>query len=902
MDQHGPRPQTSAAAQALQAARRELLSRLDPSGESGPAPLDFDRLHADIMDAYFRDRLQEIRQERESPLPDLALVAQGGYGRSEMCPASDVDILLLFPETVPAEADELARAVFFPLWDLGLDLGHGVRTVRECLEVAAQDFQVFACLLDVRFLAGDPGVLAALVQAFSGPARAGAGAFQDWLARRNQEREASFGDATALLEPDLKNGLGALRDAQQVFWLCRALGHALPEAPPPPFTAADMAALDGDYRLVLRARTALHAVARRKQDRLYLELQPQVARLMGFQDGPEIPAVEQFLADLHRALRRIRDTRAALFRELDAARLPEAERAAFPRPCSPEIMDWPEGLRYAPPATLALKAWLQARDQRPGEPVPDRVLEQALALFLVQSRCGRPLGWSARRLAEDFFRAASGAVAPGPGLLDLLCEVLGGPHGFAAALEMLETEALAALIPEFGRVQNLVQFDAYHLHPLGVHTLDTVRGVLALGQEAAFREAFARVGDPRVLILAALFHDIGKDGQDHARRGAGLAREILARFGLDPSTLEDVVFLVENHLLLPVAAGRADLGDETQVGRLAVAVGSSRRLDMLALLSVADARATGPKAWNDWTASLLAELTVKVSHLLAEGPFARPHAAHRILTTRDKVRAKARGLLDPDFVEHCLNHMPQRYVLTHPAGEIVGHLELVREMREEIEAERTRRPGGRAGVGTTLIRTRELPAAGCHQAVFAATDQPGLFASIAGAFALHDMNVLAANIFTFSDATVLDIFTVSSPPDSLYAEEAFARVRRSVRYALTGKLSMEERLAEKRRSLFTRKAKGTGRPPRVSLDNEASDFFTLVEVRADDRPGLLYDVLSVLCKLGVDIHAAKVGTKVDRVSDVFSIREATGGKITNPERMAEIRKALVRALRETPTA
>jgi [protein-PII] uridylyltransferase len=890
-------PSGRTSAEILKSARSALLARLDQP-QAGPALLEaFDRDLARLMDQYFRHRLEEMRESRKEALPPLAVVAQGGYGRGELCPGSDIDILLLFPKKVPAQAADLARDLFFPLWDLGLDLGHGVRSVSECLDVAKGDFQVLASLLDARFLCGERAVLTALTDSFGPFVRKRALDFERWLATRNAEREASYGDATGLLEPDLKNGIGGLRDVHQVLWVCKAVGRTRPEDPPPPFTALDMAGLAADSRNLLRARTALHAEARRKQDRLYLDLQPGVARRLGYTDLDQIPAVELFLAHLHRAMRRVREMRTALFREMEAARIPERIRRAFPHSLSAHVKQWPSGLGYAPDTAQAMEAQLR---RKPG-PVPLDLLLAALDLFLVQAREGEPVGWSAWRLAQAFFKRLRGRVDPAPELFAALTRVFTAPHVGLAASGLLGAEALAALVPEFGRVQNLVQFDAYHLHPLGVHTVDTLAGVMGMGREEnGFREIFNRVQAPSHLALAAFFHDIGKGGEDHAKKGAALARDILARFGLDGEDIEEVAFLVAQHLLLPVAAARVDLADETQVGRLAVTVGSAQRLDMLYLLSVADSRATGPKAWNEWTASLMAELHTKLHHLLSEGPLARPHTAQRVVAARDKVRLLAEKTapdLAPDGVEEALSHMPQRYLLVRKPEEIVEHLRLIREMREELAAEQTRRPGGKAGLGLTVVRDRPLAALGCHELTFSAKDQTGLFAAIAGAFALHDMNVLAADIFTFSDGTVLDIFTVSPPPDTLFAEEAFARVRRSVHYALSGKLSLEERLAEKRGSLLARKTKATGRPPRVVVDNESSDFFTLLEARADDRPGLLYDVLSALCRLGLDIHAAKVGTKVDRVADVFHVRDALGGKIADPDRIAEIKKALTRALK-----
>jgi [protein-PII] uridylyltransferase len=936
---------------------------------AGPALDTYPEDAAALMDTYFRERLEELRTQSPALFnAPFALVAVGGYGRGELCPASDVDVLVLYEGAIPTSADELSRGVFHPLWDVGLDLGHGVRCLADCLSLAREDMQVLTSLLDVRLIAGSEAIVERLSREFTERVLAGfAGTFGRWVLVQNASRRSEYGDSSGLLEPDLKNGLGGLRDVHQIHWLLR-VDPSLRDGPNAPFAAADLSQLKTDYRFVLAARTALHLAAKRKTDRLNFDLQPQVARALGFAGAEpgegghsslELAmsvgiAVEAFLSRLHQSMTRIRAMRQACWME------------AFPpdMPCLPPPPGTPEGV-FCGPTGMALRDPAGARN--------DPAL--ILALYVAAARQARPVCFSSQRatraaLADAERRAAFARL---PGILPALLEIFrasGQPTessppkaaperkpqtiGLAGAIKrffapapapdlthpaepadiapavatalqsMLDTGLMSALLPEFGPVEHLVQFDDFHIHPVGKHTVEVVRALASMLPESQgghpegdvspelVRQAGALPHYDR-LLLAGFCHDLAKPDRDHSGAGATLAGHVLRRLGADAETVADVDFLVRQHLLIPKIATRRDLADESVAVSVAEVCGSVERLDMLHLLAVADSRSTGPRAWNPWTASLFDELTRKARRLLTEGPLAAPHAVDKSRETREEAQRLALGPLktpegvlpglDAAFAERCLERMPSRAFLVLDAPTIARHLRLAQRFKQALDEDMVRKPAGKAGVG--VVEIDAVPVAGkAFQVTLAALDQPGLFAVMAGVLALHDLNILSAEVLTWNGGPggsggdlAVDVFVVKEPPDGLHLDDLWQRVRRAVGYALTGKLSLEYRLEQKRTSPLSLPSRAPKSRRKVRVDSDASDFYTLVEVAAPDRLGLLHDLALCLSSHRLRVHVARIATSAGRIHDVFYVRTDEGLKLVDEAGMEELKKALLAAAR-----
>ncbi|WP_207262780.1 [protein-PII] uridylyltransferase [Desulfovibrio sp. Huiquan2017] len=853
------------SARRLKQARAALWARAEAGAVGG-----FAWEYTHLVDQYFEDRIREAGPQRFA----FVLTAVGGYGRGRLCPGSDVDVLLLFKRRIPSGADQFIKTLLYPLWDLGLDLGHGVRTVADCVSLARKDFQVLASLMDARPLAGEAKVFEAFRASFASRVLKKSGeTFAASLRDHNAARAAQYGDASALLEPELKNGLGGLRDGQQVAWLTRVLGILGRDAL---FLPEELARLREDQAFLNRVRTALHLAAGRKTDRLFFDLQPPTARLMGFAPRTASPgdtglAVEFFLSRLHQAMTRIKAMREALFQEAFPARTG--------RPPELSIRNLDAGVGGI-------------RFRRQSEVTPDNVL----GAFLESARTGLPLTWGARRIIRrDPARFAAG-LAGKPETLSLLVEIFLAPHCRTALDGLLETRLLPALFPPFAEVEHLIQFNDYHVHPVGRHTLATVALLsdFLRGDGEWTGKLAVHVADPARLVLAGFFHDLGKGAPDHSEAGAVLAREMLTRYGRRDEIVEDVAFLVRHHLLLPKTATRRDLSDERTVSDVAATVGTTARLDMLHLLSVADSMATGPRAWSGWTSSLLGELYFKVRNLLRHGPLAEPAAARRLADARLAVLSAASDQ-DPEYVDAALRAMPPRAFLALTPEAIAGHVRLVKKLWAAVADDHMRKPSSIGGKGVNLIEAAPGRAENTFKLTIAAVDQPRLFATIAGALSLHGLNILAADIFTWKDGTAVDVFTVAEPPENLYPEEVWARVSRSVRYAMVGKLDLAARLRERGESPLNR---GRGRPrlkPLATIDNRASDFYTVVEVAATDRTGFLFDMARTLAAHGLSIHLAMITTIKGRAADVFHVRTQDGQRLLDEERMAALRRDLLHA-------
>lgn len=779
----------------------------------------------------------------------VAVVALGGYGRKELCPRSDVDILLLVQENAQsAEAVErIAGHILHPLWDEGFEVGHGVRTVRECIELARDDLAAATAHLDARYIAGSRKLFTELNTALGRDAARRCDTLADALRQAAAERAADYGDAAMLMAPDLKNGRGGLRDVQTLFWLLKlypegaANGHPLREF----FGVEDCAELESARKALLRARCALQRLARSKRNRLVLDEAPDYARACGITTEDPARAGERFIAMVHEAAYVVR-------------------------------AGWVQFWRVWESSSTAVR---HQEDLRPSE------------LLFFAASTGEPLTLAQRRRIRHAL--AGGGAKDFEPVLERLPGIMATPGCMVFLEECFETGVLGALIPEFGRMQALVQYDGFHTHTQGRHALETVREMRGLLGDNADSEPPAAdmpadwlaelVGraleaySPEEFAMAALLHDVGKPHPDHEAEGERIVAAIMERRDESVEVAERIRFLVGNHLLLSLTALREDLAEESVIAKIAAQVGSREHLAALMLLTIADARATGPTAWNAWLASLLRELVDMVDHMLAVGPLAAPHAAQALMSARDKVRQEAKGRFEPADVERWLDRMPPRYLLTRDAAEIVRHMEEIERLKADLAEDFRRKPSGRGGLGVNRILA-EPAGQGLYRITLFAQDAPGLFATFTGAMALQQLVLHAADVFTLADGTAVDIFTVGGMPDALYPEEVFSRLSAHIREASAGRLDLAYRLAERRTSPLA-PPEPTGIPCLAVLKHELSRVYTVIEVSVPARYGVLYDMACALRDADVDVCQAKLALRGPELTVAFSVREQNGGML-----------------------
>ncbi|MBW2645457.1 MAG: [protein-PII] uridylyltransferase [Deltaproteobacteria bacterium] len=838
----------------------------------GDEPCFLER-HAEILDDYFRESFAEssVGPRMRMNKNPYAIIALGGYGRKEQCLHSDVDVLLLFKKKIPVEAKGVVKEIFYPLWDLGLDVGYATRTLKECSKLACHDFEVLTSLIDARFLCGISSLYSDLMEQLHGKVLHRYGrAYIEWLAERNQGRHARFGDSSYLLEPNLKEGLGGLRDYHSILWGARAK-YDLKEPRDLEFfghlSNDEFQGLCNALSFIWRVRSRLHYLSGRKCDQLYFEYQVKLARDLGFRQDNGQQAVEVFLGTLHGHMEFLKQQHLMFLNKV----LSKKQRSG-------------KGVRRA--VSKGLEVVYDALNFESPETIPHNP-KLLIKIFERSARLGIPLSIEAKRLVKEFlylidenFRSSRAVVQSFERIL------VAPPQIFNVLNEMLNTGIMVALIPELKGIINRIQYDEYHLYPVDKHTLRTVQTLKGFGdpgregRDTLCRKLFSEIARPALLLWAALLHDVGKGGhsKDHARHGSGVVRSVFGRMGFAKQDIDTVSFLVREHLLLINTATRRDLNDEKTVVQCAGKIRDTESLKMLYLLTVADSRATGPKAWNDWTAVLLKELFFKVYHILKKGELATPAAVDILEKKRQEVLGRA--VAKPGEVEALFNQMPPRYLLYTPSKDILRHIDIYQKLGHE----------------PFVLDIQAIPGTNYRTATICARDFSGLFSKIAGVLTLNNIDILNAHIYTWRNHIALDIFKVKAPLDTLLEEEVWTRVKNDLQSALKEGPALGPALDQKLMAYQTLQKRIEKRPDKIVVDNRTSDFFTIVEVYTHNFPGLLYKITDTLFQCKLDIWVAKIATKVDQAVDVFYVRDFDGQKVDTPEQIGAIKEAIMKIL------
>jgi len=849
------------------AAVAEMRRRIAAQHAAGAPGLATCGLASDLVDAIVTD----VWEAALADLPEAdaaavragaAVVAIGGWGRREMVPFSDVDLMFLhgggrMPEALAA----VARQVLQDLFDAGLQVGQSVRGVAEGVRLASGDATIFSALLDARPVAGDP----ALVERLRGRLRGLVGRSrrrlaESLLAARREEAER-FGQAVGLLEPNVKRSPGGLRDVQLAHWL----GIVLHDAATwddlgrvGGLSRADAAALRDAAEVLAAVRIDLHVSAGRAADDLTRDQQARIAAARGIGAEGGLLGVERFMRDYLGHTSRVQQAVDVLAASL---RRPGAARRAAAGLLGHRV----DGLFRVGPGDVAALPGRAAEVAGSAASIVRLVELAALYDLPVE-----PATWAAVREAAPRLPRVIDAEAAAA-FLDLFAR----PAGLSASLRRLhEAGVLEILVPPFAHARHLLQFNNYHKYTVDEHSIRAVEHAADFASDEGWLgDAWRELPRRRPLLLALLLHDLGKGfEEDHSVLGARLARDVAARLGLPTDEAEIVEFLVRHHLAMAHLAFRRDSGDEGIVVGFARDVGSPEVLRMLALLTAADVAAVGPGTWNRWKADLLGDLYARtLGHLDGERP--PPHV--------DRARRRLESLLagrdGDDPVVRLAGRLPAALFRDTPPERLVEELGRLARLPADGIFVAARWQPETATVAVT-VATREDVAA-------------GIFHRVAGALAAARLEVLAADIHTLDGGLVIDHFTVldadfagEPPPDRL------ADVAAAIRGALKADRPPEFR---RRWNPFApRPAAGTAVPPRVSFDTASSARGTIVEVFATDSPGLLHALAREIFAAGLSVTSARIGTHLDQVVDAFHVTDAAGGKVTDPERLAALRRAL----------
>jgi len=837
---------------------------------------DFQEVYSEVIDQYFRSSIQESQtgQNLFNKKIPFALVAVGGYGRKELCLYSDIDIFILFNKKISIDAKALTEEIFYPLWDLGLELAYGVRTIKDCLTLAHDDFQVLTSLMDARFLCGDSLLYFTLIENLQkkvfdkNPA-----AFSKWLEQVDKIRINTYGVASHLLEPNLKEGIGGLRDYHHILWTAKCFYHIRDSKELEhlgKLSNKEYQELEKMVKFILFVRNHLHQISGRKNDRLNFEYQEEIAYRLGYKNINKIPAVEQFLSKLHAYMESIKSLNRSFLLSHAPKGRPTKNDFRF-RNISKGLHIFHDELGFSSSKEIIADPYI------------------LIDIFEQSSGSGYPLSMDAKRLVKEFLYLVDDQYRSSEKVVQTFLNIINGQNTVIILDQMCETGFLDALIPEFGEIRDRVQFDAYHIFPVGRHVLQTVAYLKNISKEKdiLLMDTFSDLQEREFLLLAGLFHDIGKNGKRHALRGVKITKRILERFNYPLKLTEEILFLIKNHLLLAETATRRDLNDEKVIIQCARKIGTINRLKALYLLTWADSNATGPRAWNEWIANLIQEIFFKILHILEMGELATPDSSEKIIKIKKKIRHLTADRINKIEFERLFDVMSTRYKLNTDAKDIVHHIEMLEKLKEEINNNQST---------AFILDVRENKQRDFWEITFIAKDRPGLFSDITGVMALNNINILSSNIYTWADETAVDIFSVTKPLDPINPDETWRKIKVDLKNTFNGKLALSYRLSQKAMPSIISSHGRPSLPPDVVVDNKSSDFFTLIEVFASDRVGLLYLITRTLFDLRLDIRIAKTGLKGDQIADVFYVRDLEGQKLEDEEQVKEIKRALIHQL------
>lgn len=907
-----PLPPGRAATQELTRYRAFLkleTHRLKLLHRAGAGGREVCRARAAIIDLLLRylweAAINTLSVQARKEFPPLALVALGGYGRGELNPHSDIDFMFLHSGQVVAgnkPLPHLARiidGILYPLWDIGLNVGHAVRSVEECVRQANADMQSKTSFIEARIVIGDEVLFSKFEKTIL--ARCVEGHENEYIAARIADqaaRRARFGNSACMQEPNIKNGCGGLRDYQNLLWMAwfKYRVRSLAELEQRQFiTAAERRQLEAAYDFLLRTRTELHYHTNRPVDVLSKNVQPAVAHNLGYTDRSPSRRLEKFMRDVYTHTRniylltRMLEQRLALSAPAPARR-PLRDLLSFGKR-QPRVENLVDGFKFVDGQIIHSSPRV-FRDQ------PRRLMR----VFLHAQQRGLGLHPDLAQLIRNQLHLVDRAFLRDEHVRETFLTILNQRGNVAPVLRaMHEVGLLGKYIPEFGRLTCLVQHEFYHQYTADEHTLVCIEELDRVWESnesgrADYAQLFHSLERPFILYLALLLHDVGKaqvHGQ-HVAAGSKLALRVARRLGLDEHTTDILRCIIENHLQMARISQLRDLSDTAVIRQFAQIVRTPETLAALTLHTFADARATSTNLWNSFKDSLLWTLYRQTMNLLTGGTeFARADEQQRESLMAEVMRLISEPLSREEVRAH-FDTLPARYFQIHGPAEILDDLQMVHQFmrRQLFDEHRALHP---------VIRWHNLPDRGCHAVKVCTWDRAGLFSNIAGSLSAAGLNILSAQIFTRSDSIVLDTFYVTDAhtgaPASREQREQFEALLGRV---LTGeKIDLHALILRQRRGRPLYQAyEGERIPTRIAFDNDTSETRTIIEIETEDRLGLLHTISRTLSETGLDISAARICTEKGAAIDSFYVNRLDGGKILDPKQQTEIEQALRRAIGE----
>ncbi len=839
--------------------RREALETLWKKGLSGQILI---QEHTAIVDLNLHQSFKNCNVDTS----DIALVALGGYGRKELFPFSDIDIMILYREGAEDRLNDIAEAAFYPLWDAGLEVGHGVRTPAICIDDAHNDFFFQVAMLDARLLTGNKELFNELQSAYKEIfLNSQRKPFFENMLSHCKLRHERFGNHSYLLEPHIKESRGGFRDIQAMLWSAQvvfgindingmeASGLLAPK---------DRIKLEEAVNTLIKIRNRLHYISGRKNDQLFFEHQEEMAEAFKYKNTKSILGVELFMHDVHQHLQTVAITSDLFFEHVQ------------------DVV----GLKLYTAKDAVLEKGIELRGGRIQITKPELIeprFHLLMRVFTQSALTGQPIHHRTKQLISKNLEFIEKNGQKSKRVSQAFQETLQAKNSLSVLTDMLETGILSAFIPEFEHLESLAQHDIYHVYTVDRHLLQTVAELNLLSQEET--SIFETLSQPVILFLAGLLHDIGKGTQqDHASYGATLVKTIGERMGLDKDATSTLAFLVEYHLYLAAIAMRRDIEDEELILECARLIKTKERLAMLFLLTTADARATGPTVWTDWKTALLQDLFLKINHTLGHKETTAPNQTDAADWMREQLKINL-----PERIKKIFNiaTLPNDYLISFTTDEVLTHINIQTSTLQQAPS-----------------AVHAIDHGDHWQLLIMAEDQQGILNRICGILALHNVQVLDAKIFTWGNGTAVDSLNVTSSIDKQFSDHNWDALQRDLDRAIHQRIGIDYRLSQKPRTLGRKPALKSDKrtKPKVIINPNGSAHHTIIEVFAEDKPSLLYKITRTLTDLGLSTHRAQISTEGDQVVDVFYIQDKNGQRIADNDYLKEIKRALTHVA-STPT-
>ncbi len=873
--------------------------RLKMLHRAGTGGLEICQARSEILDLVLRHLWEAARNtlsaQAQKEFPQLALVAIGGFGRGELNPHSDIDFMFLHHRQIAAGKPlplfgTMIDGILYPLWDLGLKIGHSVRSLEDCVTVANSDMQSKTSLIESRLIVGD----AKLFEQFQKLLlkKCVAKHEQEYIRMRLEDqsvRRTKFGNSACMQEPNLKNGCGGLRDYQNLLWMIffKYQTRSLQELQTRDLiTTAERKQLEAAYDFLLRARTEMHYHVNRPVEVLSKALQPAVATNLGYGDRSPSRRIEVFMRDLYRHSRSIFLITRTLEQRL--ALLPVQLPRLSLRRLLPErtpVIEPVDGFKM-------LAGQIHAATPRVFREQPRRLMR----VFLHAQQRGLRLHPDLASLIRNAIGLVNRGFVTDEHVRETFLTVLNQRGNVAPVLRaMHEVDLLGKYIPEFGRLTCLVQHEFYHQYTADEHTLVCLEQLDRVWDAAnpphqGYAQLFHNLEKPYLLYLALLLHDTGKpEGHGHHADVSGkLAIRVARRLGLDGSDTHTLRLVIEHHLLMASLSQRRDLDDPAVIRHFASQVQTPENLSILTLLTFVDAMATSDKLWNSFKDSLLWTLHTKAMRLMTGGTeFVRAEEKHRELLSEEVRRLAPEEIGEEEVVAH-FSTLPPRYYQVHAAREISEDILLThRFIAQQICAEDS-------ALAPVVTWTPD-PDRGFTSVKICTWDRGGLFVKIAGSFSAAGLTILSSRVFTRTDGIALDTFcVVDARTGSLANAEQHDVFEKVLTKALEGKDVDFQALITRQKIVrpVYQAYSGEQMPTRIQFDNDSSDRRTVIEVETEDRLGLLYTISQAFTEVELDISTAKISTEKGAAIDTFYVRDADGGKVVEIERQKQIERHL----------